>query len=283
MYSRIRKASKLFSGIFFLSSTSAFADEQLRQTTPKESESQILASYSGVIGTAPKNTTVSSAGGAFELSPNNLSLYEFFSQTLSNDIYYELRLTQRDNYVTSNPNIPGIPASNVMPPMGYGFTGIFGYNFHPTDATNITPFIRLQVQKNTGPVYQDTDGDYLNSVTYVAQLGAKFSFKATPVFAPYITLRGGYQYNQLNGAYPASKTQNAEPISGVLNQIVFIYEIGLATKITPSFAVTPYTQFSTTSNYPDPTAQLAIDQGGLNQTNLTGTSQAYGLKVSYNW
>jgi hypothetical protein len=30
-------------------------------------------------------------------------------------------------------------------------------------------------------------------------------------------------------------------------------------------------------------ASLAIDQGGMNQSSLTGTSYAYGLKLSIAW
>ncbi len=292
---------RLIFGVLILFSANIYADEMqntiisesqaivlplnssvsMNQLMKKNVESQKLTAYSGVIGTAPKHFTVSSVGGAFEIAPNNISTYEFFSQTLANDFYYELRLIQRITFDTPNPAIPGLNASDVNNPLGYGVTGIFGYNFHPTDTANITPFIRLQAQKDWSPVYADKKDDHINSVSYVAQLGAKFSFKATPVFAPYITLRGGLTYSEIDGSFPSVK--GAQDNDGILNQYVFVYEIGMATKITKSFAVIPYTQSTSTFNYPDEQLNTSIAKGGLGLSNTVGSVQLYGLKLSYNW
>ncbi len=285
--------------LFILFSTNVYADEMqhaiisesivlpLNNSVSKDKllkeriESKELTAYSGVIGTAPKNYTISSVGSAFEIAPNNFSTYEFFSQTLANDFYYELRLIQRITFDTPNPSVPDLNASDVNNPLGYGVTGIFGYNFHPTDTANITPFIRLQAQKDWSPVYTDTRGDSITSVSYVFQLGSKFSFKATPVFAPYVTLRGGLTYSELDGTFPGVK--NSKDHSGILNQYVFVYEIGMATKITKNIAVTPYTQSTTTFNYPDEKLNSSIPKGGLGLSNTVGSVQLYGLKLSYNW
>ncbi|MCC2625619.1 MAG: hypothetical protein K0R14_1492 [Burkholderiales bacterium] len=246
-------------------------------------ESEVLSVYTGVVGTAPKNDTISNAGAAFELLPNGTNVYGFFSQTLSNDIYYEARLYGRYNYIATNPNIPGIPTSNQNPPPGYGLTGILGYNFHPTDLINLTPYVRANGQYNMGPVYNDTNGDYLHSTTYGLFVGGKLTFKATPIFSPYVNLWGGYQVNDLVGSYPNSATKSNVPISGVLNQTVVIYEIGIGAKLSEHISLIPYWQYITNANSPNAAASTALDQGGLNQTNLTGTAQVFALKLNVAW
>lgn len=252
-------------------------------TPERRNESQVLSEYSGVVGTSPGHVTISSAGAAFELLPNGTNIYGFFSQTLANDIYYEVRLYGRYNYVTANPNIPGIPPSNENPPPGYGLAGMFGYNFHATDVVDITPYVRINTQYNMGPVYSDTNGDYLNSTTYAFLLGGKLAFRATPVFSPYVNIWGGYQINNLTGSYPNSATKSNTPINGQLNQIALTYEIGMGTKISEHIVLIPYWQYQTTFNNPNTAASTAIDQGGLNQSNITGVAQAFGLKLNVAW
>jgi hypothetical protein len=246
-------------------------------------ESQVLAGYSGIVGTSPGHDTVSNAGGAFEFWPNGANIYGFFSQTLANDIYYEARLYGRYNYVTANPNIPGLPPSNITPPLGYGVSGMLGYNFHPNDVVDITPYVRVNVQSDMGPVYSDSNGNKIDSVTYALLAGGKLAFKATPIFSPYVNIWGGYQWNNLSGTYPNAVTMTNTPISGQLGQIAITYEIGLGARLSEHITLIPYWQYITNINQPDAAASTAIDQGGLNQGNLTGTAQVFALKLNIAW
>ncbi|MCC2626162.1 MAG: hypothetical protein K0R14_2035 [Burkholderiales bacterium] len=246
-------------------------------------ESQALAGYSGIVGTSPGHDTISNAGGAFEFLPNGTNIYGFFSQTLANDIYYEARLYGRYNYVTANPNIPGLPPSNITPPLGYGITGILGYNFHPSDVVDITPYARINVQSDMGPVYSDSNGNHIDSITYALLAGSKLAFKATPMFSPYVNIWGGYQWNNLSGTYPNAVTNTNTPINGQLGQIAITYEIGLGAKLSEHITLIPYWQYITNINQPDGAASTAIDQGGLNQGNLTGTAQVFALKLNIAW
>lgn len=256
----------------------------LQKPATTDDEQAKLKKYSGVVGTAPKQDTITTAGGAFQASPNATNFYVFFSQTLANDVYYEMRLLTRYNYASSNPNIPGIPPSDLNPPMGYGVNGFIGYNFHPADKVNLTPYLRVNWGKNIGgPVLDDSNGDYINSTTYAILPGAKLSFRASPVLTPYVNIWAGFQSNALVGAYPNSKTQTNTPITGTLNQLPITYQVGLGMKLTNTVTLLPYWQYVVTFNYPNTPASLAIDQGGLNQSSLTGSSYAYGLKLSIAW
>lgn len=246
-------------------------------------ESAVLSEYTGLEGTAPKKETISNAGSALEFLPNGTNIFGFFSQTTATDVYYEIRLYGRYNYVTANPNIPGIPASNENPPPGYDVTGILGYNFHPTQAVNLTPFIRINVAYNMGPVYSDTNGDYVNSTTYAYLIGGKLAVQASPTLSPYATIWGGYQVNNLTGAFPNSATMSNTQITGVLNQIAVYYELGLGIRLSEHLTVVPYWQYITTFNSPNGPAATAIDQGGLNQSYLTGTSQVLAIKLTVSW
>ena len=148
---------RLIFGVLILFSANIYADEMqntiisesqaivlplnssvsMNQLMKKNVESQKLTAYSGVIGTAPKHFTVSSVGGAFEIAPNNISTYELFSQTLANDFYYELRLIQRITFDTPNPAIPGLNASDVNNPLGYGVDSSMKCNSHFFSFSNI--------------------------------------------------------------------------------------------------------------------------------------------------
>jgi len=258
-------------------------NQSLAPTSEVRNESEVLSEYSGVVGTAPKNVTISNAGGAFEFLPNGTNIYGFFSQTLSNDIYYEVRLYGRYNYITANPNIPGIPPSNQIPPPGYGVSGMLGYNFHPNDLVDITPYLRINVQQDMGPVYSDTNGNHIDSTTYAILPGGRLIFKATPVFSPYVNIWGGYQTNSLTGSYPNSVTMSNVPVSGSLNQIAITYEIGLGTRLSEHITLIPYWQYITTFNNPDAAASAAINQGGPNQSNATGIAQVFALKLNVAW
>lgn len=270
-------------GAWAAPSASTNSNQSLAPTPEAKNESELLSGYSGIVGTAPKHETISNAGGAFEFLPNGTNIYGFFSQTLSNDIYYEARLYGRYNYVTANPNIPGIPASNETPPEGYGITGILGYNFHPTNLIDLTPYVRINIQEDMGPVYTDTNGNHIDSTTYALLVGGKLAFKATPVFSPYVNIWGGYQVNNLTGSCPNSATMTNVPVSGSLNQTAITYEIGLGIKLSEHIALIPYWDYVTTFNNPDAAASAAINQGGPNLSNITGVAQVVALKLNVAW
>lgn len=268
----------------YLFSYAAFADNNVAASTsyaPKQIESQVLSQYLGLPGTAPKHDTVSAAGAAFENTPSGTNVYGFYTQTLSNDIYYEFRLYGRENYATTNPNIPGVAVGDLAPSNGYGVTGMLGYAFHTSPTFDITPYVRVNLQQNMAVSFVDTEGDQTNSQTYAVLLGSKFAFKATPTFSPYINLYGGYQNNTLSGTYPSVTVTS--PANGTLIQWVTNYEIGLGTKVSEHVTLIPYWIYTTTFNYPDSQASTSLASGGNGQTSLTGTSQLYGLKVSIAW
>ena len=261
----------------------AFADNNLVANTKyTQTESQELTQYFGLTGTAPKHDIISAAGAAFENTPSGSNIYGFFTQTLSNDIYYEFRLYGRENYATTNPTIPGVAVGDVAPSNGYGVTGMLGYAFHTSPTFDITPYVRVNLQKNMAVSFVDTEGDQTNSQTYAVLVGSKFSFKATPTFSPYINLYGGYQNSDLSGTYP-SATSNNNPSDGTLVQWVTNYEIGLGTKVSEHITLIPYWIYTTTFNYPNSQASTSLASGGNGQTSLTGTSQSYGLKLSIAW
>lgn len=245
-------------------------------------ESQIMDSYNGVVGDAPKHETISNSGAAVEFMSNASQYYGFFAQTLSSGIYYEVRLYARDNYMASNPLVT-VPISDISNPWGYGISGKLGYNFHPSDDVEITPYIRLNAYNNLGPVYEDSDGDYIHSQTFSYLLGTKLSFKVTPKFTPYIDMFGGYQTNDLEGSFPNGPIGNPAQINGTLNQWVITYEIGAAAKLTQHISVMPYWQYITQQNNPDQTALNTINQGGFGISPFTGTQQVYGLKLNVAW
>ncbi len=89
--------------------TTEESKETLIANTEEISLHRKLVNYSGIIGTTSKSQTITAAGSAFEASPNATNFYVFFTQTLSNDVYYEVRMVARYNYASSsNPNILGI-------------------------------------------------------------------------------------------------------------------------------------------------------------------------------
>lgn len=245
------------------------------------SESAVLNNYDGVIGTAPKGKTISAAGAAFEDTLNGANVYGFFTQTLANDIYYEVRAYGRYNYMATNPIFPTIPASNANNPMGYGFSGFLGYNFHPSELLDITPYIRFNYLRNMTAVLENTDGEYIHSSTYTGMLGAKFSFKVIKNFTPYFNFSAGAQQNYLTGQFQGWSIGNAQDAS--VMQYLSIAELGLNFKVTQSVSLIPYWQYITVSNNPDSVAQASLAKNGFGISNLTGTQQALGFKFSSAW
>jgi hypothetical protein len=268
---------KYLTGLCLLSFFNVYANNSANVT-----ESDVLAEYNGVVGDAPARQTVSNAGAAIEFMSNASQYYGYFAQTLSSGVYYEIRLYTRDNYMASNPLV-AVPISDINNPWGYGVSGKLGYNFHISEDAEITPYIRLNAYNNMGPVYADSDGDYINSKTFSYLVGTKLALRVAPKFTPYIDIYGGYQTNNLQGAFPNGPIGNSQQINGNLNQWVITYEIGAAAKFSDHISVIPYWQYITQQNNPDQTALNTINQGGFGITPFTGTQQVYGLKLNVVW
>ena len=279
--------SKLY-GALILSAfcaQSSFADIVNTESgvlTAKQAEAQKLSNYDGVTGTAPAGKTISAVGLAMEQWPNATQMYAFFTQNLANDVYYEVRLYGRYNYKSMNPLFPSVPASNINNPPGYGYTGILGYNFHPTELIDITPFIRLNYMDNMNVVYEDTNGDFIHSLAWSAMIGSKFAFKVSKGFTPFFNYYVGYQSVNLNGNFTEGSTPNTN-VSGTVEQLLSLYEIGVAFKASQSISIIPYYDYVTVGNNPDNTAAAAYSKGGFNISSLTSTMQLVGVKLSYAW
>lgn len=250
--------------------------------TGKLTESQVLSDYSGVTGTAPKGYAISSAGVAVEQWPNAAQTYLFFTQNLANDIYYEVRAYGRYNYKTMNPVFSSVPVSNISNPPGYGFTGIFGYNFHPSEFMDITPYVRFNYLNNMNVVYEDTNGNFINSVGWTAFLGSKFTFKVSKVFTPFLNYYAGYQQVNLSGNLTESTKPN-QVLTAQVEQLLSIFEVGAAFKASQSISIIPYFDYVTSANNPDATAAAPYSQGGFNISPLTSSFQIIGVKASFSW
>ena len=244
-------------------------------------ESALLHSYDGAIGTAPKGKTISAAGAAVEDTLNGAQAYGFFTQTLANDVYYEIRAYGRYNYMATNPIFPSISASTANNPLGYGFSGFLGYNFHPTELLDITPYVRFNYLRDMIVVFENTDGDYIHSSTLTEMLGAKFTFKVSKGFTPYLNFSAGLQQNDLNGKFNQWSVAGAQNASVL--QYLSIAELGLNFKVSQSISLIPYWQYITVSNNPNDVAQASVQKNGFGISNLTGTQQALGFKFSQAW
>lgn len=248
----------------------------------KVAEQQKLDQYSGVIGTAPLNKTISATGASLEETQTGPQLFLFWTQTLANGLYYEGRLYGKYNMRTQNPAFPTVPASDENNPPGYKAVFKIGYNFHVTDTYYMTPYLRLEAGKNMTLVYQDVDGDYTHSTSTAILPGFKQTFKLTNLLVPYIDIYGGYTKVNLNGELSqgasAMQFRTAE-----VNQISLTNELGAAYRITDSQSITPYLQFIYTANNPNALAAQSYANGGFNVSELTSNSQVYAIKYSYAW
>jgi len=245
-------------------------------------ESQKLSKYDNLVGDAPRNTTITNTGAAFELMQNAAQYYTFFAQTLSSGIYYEARLVARQNYLSQNPLV-SVPVSTIQNPWGYGAVFKLGYNFHLGDMLDMTPYLRFNASSNMGPVYANQFGDYIDSQTYSYFIGSKLAFKVLPRFTPYIDIFGGYQQVPLQGSFPNGPIGSGVQITGNINQFQITYEIGTGVKLVDHLALIPYWQYVTQANWPNQTALDTINQGGFGISPFTGSQQVFGLKLNINW
>ncbi len=246
------------------------------------SESAILSDYLGVVGTAPSAVAITSAGAALQQGPNNAQGYLFFSQTLVNRLYYELRIYGAYNYMTQNPIFPSVAVSNIQNPPGWGGSGFLGYNFHASETLDITPYVRINYLKNMLLVYEDSNGNYINSVALSGYLGGKFSFKLIKGITPYINFWAGYQQVALTG----NLEEGAMPgviQTATVDQLVANTELGISFKASTHINLIPYYDYQTTANYPDSVAMNTPTNGGFGVTAQTGVAQFVGMKMNISW
>lgn len=243
-------------------------------------ESQTLAKADGIVGNVPiGGNTISSAGIGVEETQNASQAYLFFSQTLSNDIYYEFRLYGRYNYLSQNPLVD-VPVSNINNPLGYGASGFLGYNFHASQVLDILPYVRFNYLNNMNVVYEDSNGNFINSIGYTEMIGTKLSFKVTKMFTPIFDYSIGAQQIQLTGKM---QTTDSNISQASLDQFVSIATVGFNFKASPTISLMPYWQYITVANNPDSVAQASYKNGGFNISPLTNTQQALGFKLNTSW
>ncbi|MFN8769496.1 MAG: hypothetical protein ACK5Z5_09685 [Neisseriaceae bacterium] len=277
----------LFICFVFIQYFKAYATNSLitksTQLAHPKTESQVLQDYSGNIGTGINHKTVTATGGAVEFTPGGSNFFVFFSQTLSNDFYYEGRFYTRYNYVSQPPITNDVPISSINNPLGYGAVIKLGYDFHPTNLIDIIPYLRLNAYNNMVVVYSDLNGHSINSTAYAILPGIKIAYKVTPQFNPYVDLFGGWQQVNLSGELSTQTNSSLVSTNGSLNQKVISYEIGFSSKLTNSISLIPYMQYITTVNNPDSSAAASYTDNGFNINGLTNTQQVFGLKFSYAW
>jgi len=290
---------------FIVSYISGFADSTISQVLPtpsittsesepitltkeelralkKLAEKNKLESYTGVIGSAPENKTVSSTGAALEETPSGPQVFAFWTQTLANGFYYEGRLYAKYNMQSQNPAFPDVPASSENNPAGYKAVVKLGYDFHITDDYEIIPYLRLEAGKNMSLVYADTQGNYIDSTNYAILPGFKQTFKITDKFTPYIDIYGGLSQVSLTGNLTEGPTPY-QTMNGTVQQYQLTTELGFAYKITDHQAIIPYMQFIYNSNNPDTISSEPYSKGGFNISQLSSSQQVYALKYSYSW
>ncbi len=249
----------------------------------KMSESAILAAYDGVIGNAPKNDTVTSAGIGVQETPNNTQGYLFFSQTLANQIYYEARVWGAYNYMTQNPLFDSVPVSSIQNPLGSGFSGFLGYNFHVNEYIDMTPYARLNYFHNFQLVYEDKNGNYINSTTLGGYLGLKVSFlQMKKYFTPYLNFWMGFQQIALVGNMQEGVSSGITQTATV-DQIVANTQIGFGLKVAKDISLIPYWQYQTAANYPDGLAMTSVANGGFGINPQTNSIQIIGAKLAVSW
>lgn len=263
---------------FIASNESVVLGKEFKALTRK----QALENYSGALGTAPKNITITATGSAIQQTPNSTQGYLFFTQTLSNQIYYEVRLWAAYNYMSQNPIFPNVSVSSIQNPPGWGASGFLGYNFHPCDLMDITPFYRFDYYDNMTIVYEDNMGNYIHSKAWGSYLGIKLVFQELRYSSPFINIWTGIQQIALTGNLQDGPSPNIVQ-NAIVNQIISNVQIGLNLKVSSYISLIPYWQYQTVANYPDNLAAAVPQNGGFGISSLTNTQQIIGMKFSVAW
>lgn len=236
------------------------------------SEIQIGSSFFESAG-APV-VSIRQVGISFEERPNMVDAYIFFNQLLPNNIFYEVRGYTGYNYQTNNPFLPSLPISNQTLPMGYGFVGILGYVIPLNENLTLMPFMRLSYYNNFSVVYASTNGDSINSDTYMAQAGARLSMKVNKVFAMYVNYWAGYHDTYMNGTGQYASSDNPQ-MAGFLST----FELGFPYRMTKSTSIIPYMQYNTTAENPNSGAMAEP----YNARVFTNVNNLVGLRFSYDF
>lgn len=215
---------------------------------------------------------VRQVGFSYEDRPNMSDIYVFYNQLLANNVFYEVRSYLAYNYKAPNPILPSIPLSNNTNPPGYGFVGIVGYNIPLNENVTILPYIRLNYYYDFAAVYNNTNGDTINSNSYITQLGARLSLKVNNVFDIYANYFAGYQWVNLSGGGAYTVSDNPA-ISGFVSTL----ELGMPYKMTRKLSITPYVQFNVTTNNPN----TAANNLPYSVNSLTNANALYAFRFSY--
>ena len=221
-----------------------------------------------------KTTPVSQVGLSYEDRSNLSDLYVYLNHLFANNIFAEMRLYGAYNYQATNSNFASLPVSNQANPPGYGFVGILGYNVPLNSNVSLLPYIRLSYYHDFFAVYNNSDGNTLNTNQYMAQGGLRLSLKVNNVFAVYGSYWIGYQDIYLNGggAYAGG---NDPQVSGIASS----YEIGAPYRMTTHFSFIPYIAFSMNANSPNNSASTEEYKAIA----VTNTNTLFGAKVSYDF
>ena len=245
-------------------------------------EKQKMESSLGTTGSSPANKTISATGDSIEETQTGPQTFIFWTQTLANGLYYEAQFYAKYNMRTQNPAFPNVPASAVNNPPGFKGVLLLGYNFHVLPDYDITPYLRLERGSNITIVYEDSNGDYINSTDNAVLIGFKQAFKLLHNVTPYINIWGGLVHSKLNGVMNQSVNTN-NIITAQVNQWQLITEFGFAYKITEHQSIIPGMRNIYTTNSPDNTAALPYNQGGFNISQLSSSQQVYIIKYLYSF
>ena len=241
-----------------------------------------LESNTGVLGSAPKQQTISTAGVSLEETQTGPQVWVFWTQTLANGLYYEGQLYAKYNMRTQNPAFPDVPVSSENNPWGSKEVFKLGYDFHVLDDYEIISYLRLEHGNNITITYQDNNGNYIHSYDVAILPGFKQVFKLLPKLTPYIDIWGGIIYNTLTGMMTEGSSGDNVVVARV-NQYQLNTEFGFAYKITSNQSIIPSVRLVYTSNDPDPIAAKPYNQGGFNISGLSSSQQVYTVKYAYSF
>ena len=241
-----------------------------------------LEEYSGVLGTAPENKTITSIGAATEELLTGPDAFIYFTQTLASGFYYEGRLYGKYNMDSENTAFPDVPETDEHNPNGGKIVVKLGYNFHVTPDYDLTPYLRLEAGHNWSMVYADSTGNNITSINYAILPGMKQTFILSRNLNPYIDIYGGLVQSTLNGVLTQGANANVNQTASV-QQFQITNEIGFAYKITDNSAIIPYTQFIYSMNNPNSLANASYNDGGFNISALSSTAVVWAIKYSYSW
>ena len=265
-------------------STTQIGNSFFKNKTQKPEQSLPQENPNGQIGNsyfegspASTKSTISQVGVVIEEHQANALGFAFLNQLFTNHIFYELRAYTSYHYITQKPPAPPlvpevIPISSERNPIGYGGSGILGYNINVTPNVSFLPFTRLQLITNTVEAYEDTYGNKKHSINYLAYLGGKLSFRVNEVFAVYSQYYAGYLRSVLSGQGVYSTKGHP-----AINAFTSTLEFGAPYKINKAWSITPSLLLITTA----PNVNQVARNEPYNVSQLTTTNSVYSIRVGY--